>query len=270
MSGTTNKKGAKIPWNAPDFSRRMLENHLSQEHDWASRRKDIIFQHIACITKLLSPASKVLDLGCGPGLYTQALAQLGHHCVGVDFSPASIQYAKAYANSKNLSLTYFLSDIRDYQTNELFDCIILTFGEFNVFTKKDAISILKNCSEMLRKGGLLILEAYTYEAVKEVGTALNTWQRYKNGLFSDQSYLCLQENIWNDKESTALLKYFIVDAKTAQVNQFASFMQAYTVEEYKNMLAKVSLLAQRVLHEEEWPVGNDFKEKLQVFIAEKR
>ncbi|EIQ8028342.1 class I SAM-dependent methyltransferase, partial [Salmonella enterica subsp. enterica serovar Newport] len=28
----------KIPWDEPAFSQRMLENHLSQDHDWASRR----------------------------------------------------------------------------------------------------------------------------------------------------------------------------------------------------------------------------------------
>ena len=27
----------KIPWDEPAFSQRMLENHLSQEHDWAWR-----------------------------------------------------------------------------------------------------------------------------------------------------------------------------------------------------------------------------------------
>ena len=30
-----NEQGVKIPWDDPDFSRRMLENHLSQGHDWA-------------------------------------------------------------------------------------------------------------------------------------------------------------------------------------------------------------------------------------------
>lgn len=29
---------SKIPWDEPAFSQRMLENHLSQDHDWASRR----------------------------------------------------------------------------------------------------------------------------------------------------------------------------------------------------------------------------------------
>lgn len=30
---------SKIPWNEPAFSQRMLANHLSQDHDWASRRQ---------------------------------------------------------------------------------------------------------------------------------------------------------------------------------------------------------------------------------------
>ncbi len=36
LSGGTyasGEKGSKIPWNDPDFSHRMLENHLSQNHD---------------------------------------------------------------------------------------------------------------------------------------------------------------------------------------------------------------------------------------------
>ena len=31
-------EGEKIPWNDPEFSRRMLKEHLSQKHDAASRR----------------------------------------------------------------------------------------------------------------------------------------------------------------------------------------------------------------------------------------
>lgn len=32
----------KIPWDEPAFSQRMLENHLSQDHDWASRRLTVL------------------------------------------------------------------------------------------------------------------------------------------------------------------------------------------------------------------------------------
>lgn len=31
----------KIPWHDPDFSHRMLEEHLAQDHDAASRRSEV-------------------------------------------------------------------------------------------------------------------------------------------------------------------------------------------------------------------------------------
>ena len=42
-------EGEKIPWHDPDFSRRMLAEHLTQQHDAASRRFDKIDRHVAWI-----------------------------------------------------------------------------------------------------------------------------------------------------------------------------------------------------------------------------
>jgi 2-polyprenyl-3-methyl-5-hydroxy-6-metoxy-1,4-benzoquinol methylase len=77
----------------------MLAEHLTQAHDRASRRSTIIDQHTAWIHETLlqwQPAT-ILDLGCGPGLYSNRLAALGHTCVGIDYSPASIAYAQKQA-----------------------------------------------------------------------------------------------------------------------------------------------------------------------------
>lgn len=41
----------KIPWNDPEFSRRMLAEHLSQEHDMASRRRQSIERQAEWIHK---------------------------------------------------------------------------------------------------------------------------------------------------------------------------------------------------------------------------
>ncbi|GAF81101.1 unnamed protein product, partial [marine sediment metagenome] len=88
-------EGDNIPWSEPGFSERMLAEHLSQKHDMASRRFEVIDNHIEWVHhKLLeSKQSKILDLGCGPGFYSSRLAKLGHECVGIDYSPASIKYA---------------------------------------------------------------------------------------------------------------------------------------------------------------------------------
>lgn len=58
---------SKIPWDEPAFSQRMLENHLSQDHDWASRRLTVIEQQVTWITRQLPAGARILDLGCGPG-----------------------------------------------------------------------------------------------------------------------------------------------------------------------------------------------------------
>ena len=62
-------EGEKIPWNDSGFSERMLKHHLTQEHDLASRRFEIIDKHVDWIhNKLGGNPSKILDLACGPGL----------------------------------------------------------------------------------------------------------------------------------------------------------------------------------------------------------
>ncbi|HBT97503.1 MAG TPA: class I SAM-dependent methyltransferase [Desulfobulbaceae bacterium] len=264
------EQGSKIPWDDPDFSRRMLENHLSQDHDWASRRKDTIARHTAWVAgQLRQQPSRVLDMGCGPGLYTQTLAELGHHCVGVDFSPASIAYARKQAADSGLEIEYALCDIRNYENEQAFDCILMTFGEINVFTRQDAVGIVKNCAGMLAEDGLLILEAHTYEAVRASGETASSWQRQAGGLFSDKPHLCLQENSWNASEATALSRYFIVDAASANVCQYASFMQAYTLAEYRDMLQSAGLTFQKILGADAWPTGDIFQGKLQVFACRK-
>lgn len=222
-----NDRGAKIPWNDPQFSRRMLQNHLSQEDDWASRRKESIAGQVAWIAAQMQSPSRILDLGCGPGLYMRALAELGHDCVGVDFSPASVEYARQHVVAGSLKCRHVLGDIRAYKDDRKFDCILMTFGEFNAFTRQDAAAILENCANMLHEGGLFVLEAHTYEAVKALGQAPPTWQRYAHGLFSDKPHLCLQENNWDAAQASALTRYFIVDAVSANVRHYASFMQAY-------------------------------------------
>ena len=87
----------RLPWDDPGFSARMLREHLSQDHDAASRRAPVIDRHVAWIDDgvLGGVPSRVLDLCCGPGLYTLRLARRGHSCVGIDFAPAAVAHARA-------------------------------------------------------------------------------------------------------------------------------------------------------------------------------
>jgi len=232
-------EGDNIPWHDPGFSARMLEEHLSQAHDMASRRAAGVGAHVRWIhEELLSGrASQVLDLGCGPGLYANRLAELGHECVGVDYSPASIAHAKRTAKERRLRCTFRLEDIRHADYGVGFDLVMLIFGEFNVFRPDDASSIVGRAYAALGHGGQLLIEPHTAAAVEAMGQQGRSWRSAETGLFSDRPHLCLTEGIWDPESRTATVRYFVVDAATGAVTQHAQTLQAYTDAEYRAALA---------------------------------
>lgn len=227
------REGDNIPWNEPGFSRRMLQEHLSQAHDAASRRYATIDRHVQFIHQRIlgGRPSRVLDLGCGPGLYASRLARLGHQVLGVDFSPASIDYARGMADTAGLDCSYTLADLRIANfAPQAFDLVMLIYGEFNVFNPADAGTILEHAWTALKPGGLLLLEVSTAESIRAMGAQPARWSAAAHGLFSDQPHLLLQESVWEDASSTATRRYFLVDAASGDVTQYASTYQAYTPE----------------------------------------
>jgi SAM-dependent methyltransferase len=170
-------EGDNLPWNEPGFSGRMLREHPSQAHDAASRRMETIDRQVARIFGhvLGGQPSRVLDLGCGPGLYRQRLAALGCTCTGVDFSPASIDYAERQAQAAGLPCAFHLGDLRQAEFGEGYDLALLLYGEANVFRPDDLRLILQKAHVALRPGGQLLLEPHTFEAVEVIGREPATW-----------------------------------------------------------------------------------------------
>jgi SAM-dependent methyltransferase len=231
-------EGEKIPWDDPDFSRRMLKEHLSQDHDAASRRFPRIDGQVAWIHKevLHEKPSRVLDLGCGPGLYASRLAKLGHACAGIDFSPASIEYARSTASNEKLNCTYFQGDIRRSGFGSNYDLVMFIYGELNVFRIEDAALILGKACLSLAPGGTLLLEVHTYDTVLRMGGEAASWYSSQEGLFSDQPHLVLTDNLWHKKQQAAVNRYYVIDADKAGVTRYSSTTQAYTEEQYRKLL----------------------------------
>ena len=233
-------EGEKIPWNDPGFSERMLEHHLTQEHDLASRRFGIIDRHVDWIqSRLGGKPSRILDLACGPGLYPSRLARLGHSCIGIDFGPASIRYAREQAVKEGLEVDYVLEDIRTADYGDGNDLVLFIYGEFNVFKPADIKRVLRKAYDSLKEGGVFVAEPNRYETVKREGTNPASWYSSQGGLFSPKPHLCLMENFWDQERGVATTRYYVVDAETGDVTLHASSMVAYTREELERMLRGV-------------------------------
>lgn len=258
----------KIPWDEPAFSQRMLENHLSQDHDWASRRLTVIEQQVAWIARQLPAGARILDLGCGPGFYTRLLAERGFNCTGVDFSPASIAWACQQAQTAGLSIDYIQQDIRTYTAEAPFDFIMMTFGELNVFSAADARSLISRCARWLAPGGRMLVEVHTYDEVKRQGMTQASWQRCPQGLFLAAPHLLLTENDWDEQTRTCSTQFWAIE-ESGRTTRFGSQTQAWHDDEYFGLLAGAGLTVVQRPDDTDWPVSETFAGKLFALLAEK-
>jgi SAM-dependent methyltransferase len=231
-------EGEKIPWDDPEFSQRMLQEHLSQDHDLASRRIEKIDQHVHWIheTLLNCESTRILDLGCGPGFYTNRLAKLGHTATGIDFSPASIDYARQVAGAERLTCEYKLADIRHVEYGSGYGLVMMLYGEFNTFRPSEARSIIQKICRSLASGGILLLEVSCSDAIYDLGQEPPTWYAVPSGLFSDRPHICLMEKFYDGLMAVTTERYLIIDVETAYVTRYASSLQTYTHSDFQNML----------------------------------
>ncbi len=223
----------------------MLREHLSQEHNTASRRTELIDASVAWIhTGLLGERpSRILDLGCGPGLYAARLARLGHEVVGVDFSPVSLAHARAVAAEESLTCTYVEGDLREADYGSGFDLAMQIYGEINVFRPQDARMILTKAQAALHPGGTLLLEPQRADAIERHARAGSSWSLYPDGgLFSDDPHLYLESSFWDAPSRVGTRRMDVVDLAMGDVACHALSNQAYPEDGLRELLAVVGFV----------------------------
>jgi SAM-dependent methyltransferase len=105
---------------------------------------------------LLPAGGTVLDLGSGTGTTLRALAARGHQGVGVDSSPAFVDYAKRRASDGE---RYVLDSFTTFTTDERFDVVCSLFATLNLVHPEELPTLLAKARTWLRPGGHLVLDA---------------------------------------------------------------------------------------------------------------
>jgi len=226
----------------------------------------VIERQVNWLCSQLAPGAQVLDLGCGPGFYTQLLAKRDFCCTGVDFSPASITYAQQQAQTAGLDIDYQLLDVRSYRPTKKFDFIMMTFGELNVFSAADAKNLLKHCANWLMPNGKLVVEVHSFDEVKRQGQAEPSWQRHSQGLFLDAPHLLLTEHAWDEALQTSSTLFWVIE-ENGKVTRFGSRMQAWQDEEYLQLLNECGFNNIQRIDTAVWPSSNTFEGKLYTLMA---
>tara|TARA_B110000305_G_C19430607_1_gene636072 strand:+ start:159 stop:875 length:717 start_codon:yes stop_codon:yes gene_type:complete len=99
---------------------------------------------------------KVLDVGCGGGILTEAMAHRGAEVSGIDMGEAPLAVAKLHLLESNLVVDYQQASAEDYARSRQSAYSVITCLEMLEHVP-DPASVLKACYEMLEPGGHLFL-----------------------------------------------------------------------------------------------------------------
>ena len=215
-------------WNDEYISKKLMEAHLDPNFEGASRNHDFINRSVDWISQVAPVASytKVLDLGCGPGLYTRRLAERGYLATGIDFSKRSIAYAKQKAHEKHLSIEYIYKNYLEIDYENEFDLVVLIYCDFAVLSYTQRALLLKKIYDAMKNDGKFIFDVFTpksYEGKSES----NIWYLSDaGGFWQDETYLGMQSYYIYENKVT-LDQYVIVD-KDENVNVYRMWNQCYT------------------------------------------
>jgi SAM-dependent methyltransferase len=202
-----------LPWHEPEFSQRMLAEHLTPEHDLASRRSEIIDAQVAWlhVAVLGERPGRILDLGSGAGLHTLRLASLGHGCVGIDFAPAPVSFARNEAAAVGADCVYRLEDVRSADLGRAeYDLVMMLYGDIDTFAPADAEDLIRRAAGALRRDGSLVLEVHTLQTLEEHGSRGPTWCHRPGGVMAPAAHLLVEESHWLEDCATAVVRFWVV------------------------------------------------------------
>src|SRR5438132_771610 len=131
----------ELDWSRPDYSRRLLREHLDQSHDGATRRTGVVDEQVRRLRRLLpEPPSRVLDAACGPGLYAVRLAAAGYDVTGVDVGPAALRHARSLARARAVRgrVRFQHGDLRTLEPPKRpYDAAIVIYYVLEAFQRAD-------------------------------------------------------------------------------------------------------------------------------------
>ena len=217
-------------WTNEYTSKQMLRYHLNDEIDASSRNRTFIEKSVKWINShfKIDDNTKIADFGCGPGLYSNRLAEQGALVTGIDFSENSIDYAKQIAAEKNISVEYVLKNYLDFETSTSFDLIIMIMCDFCVLGPEQRKKLLSKFHSLLNPNGSILLDVYSLNSFNQREESAIYELNQLNQFWSPDDYYCFVNIFKYIQEKVVLDKYTIIEESQKRI--VYNWLQYYSRE----------------------------------------
>jgi 2-polyprenyl-3-methyl-5-hydroxy-6-metoxy-1,4-benzoquinol methylase len=231
------EKSQRTFWTERYVSKHILNAHLDPSSDDASRKPGFIKKSAAWISAQVGGGAgrRLIDLGCGPGLYCTEFNNLGFEVTGVDFSRNSITHARKTALKEGHQITY---KNEDYVSTELprgFDVVTLIYGDFCVLSNSDRDLLLWKIRSVLNPGGYLFLDVFTKSYQESRHLKTDWYFQVKSGFWHPRPHLVLEQS-HDFPDSDTCLNQYIVLAPWQRPRKYHIWHHHYTKETITKVL----------------------------------
>lgn len=221
-------------WTDEHIRKSLLKAHLDENNDGASRKRDKRCKIIKWINDNINKNSSIIDLGCGPGLYSYELGFLGYDVLGVDFNIDSIRYAienNGILNKVNYKHCDYLKDDIEGKYN----VAIMIWCDFGALIPNEQKTLLKKLYNLLKEDGVFIFDVF-----QKGSTEINDRKNWKisngNDFWSKDPYILLEEiKLFNEGKVVGERNY-IIDQKNGKIKEFILWDQYYDEIEIRTLL----------------------------------
>jgi SAM-dependent methyltransferase len=217
------------PWFVKAFDRLWLRLYAHRNDAEAVAAAPALQEHLGLVV-----GQRVLDVACGGGRYSRALADRGLRVTGVDLSADLLQVAREKSPYLPGKPDYFQRDVRALPFHQQFDGAISMFTSFGYFDRrKDDLAIFRGTHRALVAGSRFVLDFMNADQVR--ATLIPEEERDDGTL-----HVRLERRIADGPFGTCVFKrVHASDAETGrEVASFEERVRLYTPDEVDALLVE--------------------------------
>jgi len=216
-------------WYREAFGRHYLEVYAHRDDESARREVEFAADALG-----LTPGDHVLDLACGAGRHSRALASIGCRVVGMDLSPELLASARREAGGP----AYVRGDMRSLPFSRVFEVVCQFFTSFGYFEdSREDESVLAEVQRVLRPEGRYLFD---YLNAERVVAGLVPESTDQMGRFT------LHQRRRITPDGTRVEKEVVIREGGAILSEYTESVRLYTEDDIRGMMSRSGLTPLRL------------------------